>query len=395
MGRQQLPPQIRKVEVLDRSTGKSAVRYQVTVDVGRDPETGRRRQARRRYASEREARSALTEIAGAASQDAFVPRRNTTVRDVCESYIASRHKLRATSRAKLTYDLQPLIERHGDQPVQRLTKTNVDKLVADLLAGGTATGKGRTRRPWGAIAVNKFTQTVSMVLADAKRQGLVARNAAEHVDPVAVGHRDVDTFTEAEVAAFLASSSATDRLAHAWELALCGLRRGELAGLKWVDVDLEGKTLAVVNNRVDAAGRAVENDPKSATSRRVLPLPDRLVAVLKAAKARQAAERLVLGPAYRCGDYVVSNETGDPYHPQVLSRYWRDAVKAAGLRHIKLHAARHTAATAMHLNRVPAAVIAAWIGHTDPSLTMRLYAHSQDNALKAAGDTFNRVVTTS
>ena len=176
---------------------------------------------------------------------------------------------------------------------------------------------------------------------------------------------------------------------------MCGLRRGEIAGLRWSDVDLSGKALSVKNNRVDAGGQAVENDPKSAMSRRTLPLPDRLMSVLKAAKARQAAERLAAGSSYRSGDYVVSNEVGDPYHPQVLSRYWQHAVKSAGLRGIKLHAARHTAATAMHLSGVPIAVIAAWIGHKDACLTMRLYAHSQDDALKAAGDTFNRVVTTS
>lgn len=394
MGRQQLPPQIKKLEVLDRRSGKPAVRYALIADAGVDPETGKRRQVNRRYATERLARDALAEITESAVQGTFVPRRAITVREVCENYVRGRHKLRATSRAKLDYDLQPLVGRHGDEPVQRLTKGHIDQLVADLQVGGTTTAKGRTRRPWGAIAVNKFTQTVAMVLADAQRQGLVVRNVAEHVDPVAVGHRSVDTYTEGEVATFLASI-AGDRLAHAWELALCGLRRGELAGLRWADIDLEGKSLSVVNNRVDAAGHAVENDPKSATSRRTLPLPERLVAVLKAAKVRQAAERLALGSAYQSGEYVVSNEIGGPYHPQVLSRYWRDAVKAAGLRHIKLHAARHTAATAMHLSGVPVAVIAAWIGHKDASLTMRLYAHSQDEALKAAGDTFNRVVTSS
>lgn len=77
----------------------------------------------------------------------------------------------------------------------------------------------------------------------------------------------------------------------------------------------------------------------------------------------------------------------------MLSRYWREAVEAAGIRHIKLHAARHTCATLMHLQGVPVAVIAAWIGHKDASLTMKLYAHSQDDALRAAGDTLNRVVT--
>jgi hypothetical protein len=80
-------------------------------------------------------------------------------------------------------------------------------------------------------------------------------------------------------------------------------------------------------------------------------------------------------------------DTGGHYHPQVLSRYWQHAVNSAGLRPIKLHAARRSAATAMHLAGTPVAVIAAWIGHKDASLTMKLYPHSQDYALKAAGAT--------
>jgi integrase len=65
---------------------------------------------------------------------------------------------------------------------------------------------------------------------------------------------------------------------------------------------------------------------------------------------------------------------GEPYAPGVLSRYWRETLQAAGIRHIKLHAARHTCVTLMHLQGVPAAVIAACIGHKDASLTMKLYA---------------------
>lgn len=217
------------------------------------------------------------------------------------------------------------------------------------------------------------------------------RSSAERVEPwrlvIAEAHKDLDTYTEAEVQALLAAIEA-DRVGHAWELALSGLRRGEIAGLRWADVDFDAKTLSIVNNRVMAGGASVENDPKSVASRRTLPLPDRLVSVLRSAKARQSAERLALGAG--AFEYVVSNEAGEPYSPAVLSRYWRDAVKAAGVRHIKLHAARHTCATLMHLQGVPIAVIAAWIGHKDASLTMRLYAHSQDEALKAAGDSLNR-----
>lgn len=392
MSRQQLPPQIKKINVADRRTGKSVVRYQLTVDTGINPQTGRRQQARRRYATEREARAALAEIAEAAAKGQFISRSTITVEQMCAAYLAGRHKLRDSSRAKLEYDLAPWRERHGQLPVQRLTKAHVDALVADLVGGGTITAKGRQRRPWSADSVNKVISSIEQVLADAKAQGIVGRNAAELVNRVSKPHRDVDTYTEAEVRKLL-TAMANDRLCHAWELALSGLRRGEIAGLRWADVDLEGKSMAIVNNRVSAGGRSVENDPKSATSRRTLPLPDRLVAALRAAKARQAAERLALGAAYRSGAYVVSNEIGDPYSPAVLSRYWRDALKAAGIRHIKLHAARHTCATLMHLQGVPVAVIAAWIGHKDASLTMRLYAHSQDDALKAAGATLERVVT--
>ena len=92
------------------------------------------------------------------------------------------------------------------------------------------------------------------------------------------------------------------------------------------------------------AARPRKNDPESAMSRRTLPLPDRLAAVLKAPKARQAADRLALGRHGGAWTYVVSNEIGEPYSPAVLSRYWRNTVTAA-------------------VRQVPVAVIAACIGH--------------------------------
>jgi integrase len=391
VARQQLPPQIKKITVVDRSSGKKVVRYQVTVDAGIHPQTGKRQQARRRYATEHEARVALADIADSAAKGQFVPRSSVSVEDFCAAYLAARHNLRATSKSKLEYDLSPLRERFGHVPVQKLTKANIDNLIADLVAGGTVTAKGRERAAWSAQSVNKVLSNIEQVLADAKAQGLVSRNVASLVNRVAAQHKQVDTYTEAEVLKLLAAIEG-DRLGHAWELALSGLRRGEVAGLRWSDIDLDNATLTIVNNRVSAGGRTVENDPKSAASRRTLPLPDRLLTVLRAARARQSAERLARGK----GDfeYVVSNESGQPYDPAVLSRYWQHAVKAAGVRHIKLHGARHTCATLMHLQNVPVAVIAAWIGHKDATLTMRVYVKSQTDALKAAGESLNRVVAT-
>jgi integrase len=339
--------------------------------------------------TEAEARKVLSELQNKANTGTYVSPSKVHVQQVCANYVAARHNLRESSLAKLAYDLTPLRERHGSMPVQKLTKAHVDKLVADLVKGGTMTAKGRTRRPWSPVAVNKVIASIDQVLADALSQGIVQTNVGTKVARVSTVHKDVDTFTAAEVEQ-LRAQFAKDRIGHAWELALYGLRRGEIAGLRWADVDLKANTLAVANNRVSAGGVTVENDPKSYASRRKLPLPGRLVKVLRAAKRRQAAERLALGERYGGGDYVVSNEVGEAYNPAVLSRCWADAVKAAGVRHIKLHGGRHTAATLMHLDGVPVVVIAAWIGHADPTLTLRVYAHSQDEALKAAGTSLDR-----
>ena len=389
LNRQQLPPQIRKLAVVERATGKPGIRYEVVVDVGVNPVSGERRQARRRYRTEAEARAGLTELQAKAQAGAFVSRSALTVDRVCADYVAGRHNLRDSSRSKLEYDLAPLRERFGKLPVQRLVKADVDALVTDLCKGGTITAKGRVRRPWSPIAVNKFVGAVDQVLADAYRQRIVAANVAADVARVSAPQVDLDTFSVAEVEQ-LRTYFATDRLGHAWELALHGLRRGEIAGLKWSSIDFTAATLSIVSNRVSAGGVTVQNDPKSAASRRMLPLSDRLAGVLRAAKARQAAERLAIGEHYRGGEFVVSNEIGDAYSPAVLSRYWAQALSRAGVRHLKLHGARHTAATLMHLDGVPIAVIAAWIGHDDPSFTLRVYAHSPAESLKAAASVLDR-----
>jgi Arm DNA-binding domain len=126
MTRQQLPPQIKKIEVLDRRVGKRVVRYQLTVDAGENPATGKRQQVRRRYATEKLARDALVEVTQQAATDMFVPRKAVKVEELCEDWLASLHNARATTVNAYTYSVAPLRERHGDVAVQRLTRPDLD-----------------------------------------------------------------------------------------------------------------------------------------------------------------------------------------------------------------------------------------------------------------------------
>jgi integrase len=389
MTRQQLPPQIKRIEVLDRTSGKRVVRYQLTVDAGLNPETDRRQQIRRRYASERQARDALAEISSEVATGVFVSRSALTVEQACAGWLAGRHAIRPTTRAAYEHALAPLRARHGDLPVQKLAKADLDVLVSDLMAGRGVDGQ---RRRWGANSINPMLNLISQVLGGLVRQGALVRDVAALVDRLPRPKKKPATFTEPQVRALLTHVEA-DRLAHAWHLALSGLRRGELCGLLWSDVDLGVGTLTVAHNRVSVNGRAMDSDPKTDRSARTLPLTPTLTAVLRRAQAAQKAERLALGPDYGPGEHTVCDEAGRAYHPDTISDYWRSLCVAAEVPKIRLHDARHTCGTLMHLQGVPIAVVSAWLGHADPAFTMRTYVHSQDDALKMAAASLQRVVT--
>ncbi len=119
--------------------------------------------------------------------------------------------------------------------------------------------------------------------------------------------------------------------------------------------------------------------------------------------ARRAAPRLGTLRTRKTGarrahadsGYVAITETGEPYTPAALTHLWHKIAKTGGVRPIRLHDARHSCCTALHLRGVPLAVIAKWLGHADRSITARIYAHFQDDALKAAAQTLGAVVTSS
>ncbi len=221
----------------------------------------------------------------------------------------------------------------------------------------------------------------------------IARNVAAAMKKVPRAHQEMSTYTSDEIRRVLRAAD-KNRNGHLGYLALSGLRRAEIAGLRWSDINLDAGTLTVARNRVQAgAGNVVEGDPKTLSSRRTLPLDDGLVGVLKCASARYAQERLALGAAHADSGYVAVNEAGEPYTPDTLTRMWHKLAKSAGVRPIRLHDARPSCGTALHLRGVPLAVIAAWLGHADASITARLYVHSQKEALVAAGQSLGAVVS--
>lgn len=389
--RRRLPPQIKRIELATRAGGRPVVRYQLTVDVGLVD--GKRKQLRKRYATEKEARDALDSVRGDVAKGAYVHPTDLTVEQACADWLLSRHGIKPATKAGYEDALSPVRSELGHLTVQKLSRSDVDRLVQRLREGAVDRPGGKRRRAkWSPRYCNLMLGTLSQVLNQLVKDGTLVRNVVEHVDRVPGNPAKFSTYTPAQVSTLL-TSIAQDRDRHAWHLGLCGLRRGEIGGLRWDAVDFKAKTITIHRTRISVDGAAVDQQTvKTDGSARTLPIPDPLLAELKAAKARQAAERLALGPNYRDLGYVVCNEAGEPYHPDTLTKMWTKATADAGVPHIRLHDARHTCATTMHLQGVPTAVISTWLGHADLAFTMRTYVHSQPDALLAGAQSLAQVV---
>jgi integrase len=285
-------------------------------------------------------------------------------------------------------NLAPALAELGEVEVQKLSKRHVDDLVTALRAGGLASPTGKS---WSPRSVNYMLGLLTAILRDQMRQGHVVRNVAELVDRIPADAKPADTFTPAELQQVLDHIDG-DRYAIACQLALTGLRRGEVAGLRWSDIDLDARTLQISSTRLRFGKHLVEDTPKSRAGRPTLPIPDHMVAALRTARAIQAADRLALGEDYEASGYVVVDEVGVALSPHALTSRWARMLKAAGVRHIRFHDARHTCGTLMHLQDVPIAVISAWLGHASKAFTIATYVHSQPEALTLAAQSFNSVV---
>ncbi len=198
-------------------------------------------------------------------------------------------------------------------------------------------------------------------------------------------------WTEGEAAAFLASV-VDDRMFPLWRLALAtGLRRGELCGLRWKDVDLAVGVVVVASTRV-VADAVVTGEPKTKAGARIVALDRDTVAALAFWKRRQAQERLAAGASWADSGLVFVDEHGVPPHPETLTRCWREAVERAGLPPIRLHDACHTAATVLLRAGVPVKVVSQRLGHADVAVTIRIYQHVTAQDDRQAAEALGRAL---
>lgn len=375
------PKRTRRAEPIDTRTAKNGtVTYTFQIDVGARPDGSRIRQ-RFTYDTKTEARREYRRICAEVAAGRFVGRTDLTVAQVADEWLKSRRDVRANTLRNYRDSLKYVTRDLGAMKIQSLRQAHVDEWVTNLLDHGSMKGK-----PLAPATVRLALVMLQGVTEYAARQGLIARDPAEYVEaprqrPAKVTAADV--WTKEQVHTFAAKAKA-DRLYACWLMSAYGLRRSEVCGLRWADVDLTKGTLSVEQGHVEVDGKThAIDEPKAARSRRTLPLPADVATALRELRTRQKRERLALGVPWDEQGHVCSAADGTAVLPRTFTGRFQRIRAAAGLPRITLRNLRHTSVSVMLDAGIPATTVAAWHGH-DVRMTTTVYNRVFDKGLTDA-----------
>jgi integrase len=380
-------------------------RWRVNYELPPHSETGKRRKSTKRgFPTKRAAKVWEDGLRGRIAQGDIPPvrERRQTVGGYLRGWYAGvggKETWRAHCRDMCEWYVLPHL---GGFPLDQLEPEHVDACYRLLERGGwrrrTAKGKLRGVGPLAPKTVRNVHIVLHRALAVAVERKRLRRNVASLAHPPtqkAAKSRNAErVWTPEQLQAWLAHI-AGDRLYGVWYLAMTtGMRRGELAGLHWVDVDLESGTvrvrweLTVVDNRptwVDGA--------KTTAGERTVDLDARTVEVLRTHHARLSQEKLACGPAYHDENLVVCWEDGTLMHPDRLLRALYRHAKALDLPRINVHGLRHSYATIALDSGEDHKVVSERLGHASAATTMDVYRHVSDAQHRAAAERIAKRIT--
>lgn len=352
---------------------------------------GARQQAKRQgFATRKDAEQALTKALSDIDGGRLHGAGKQTVEGFLMSWFATwsaSSKLKPTSVAAVRIDIHSyLVPELGKIKLKELKPKDIQDTLGRLLESGRVNVSATGATGLSVKSVRNVYGTLKQALNDAVRWELLPYNPALKVTPPAWERVEPRAWSAQHVATFLRHVTATgDPYAPVWRLLfVTGMRRGELLGLRWADVDLVEGTLTVRQNRVVAGGTVVTGTPKSRAGNRTLSLDAGTVTELALLKNAHEAQAELFG--YWATDLVVVSPTGLPMQPKDFLQRFQRTARAAGLPVIKLHEARHSYATLALHEGVPVHVLSQRLGHAQASTTLNIYAHVLPTADRAAAD---------
>lgn len=338
----------------------------------RDPKTGKTKPRWvGGFPTRTEAKRARNQARAAVDKGTYVAPQDVTVKAYLERWITAHEvELKPSTASGYRKNIDRyLVPAIGHERVQALSPSLLSNLFRAMSESGGAGGK-----PLAATTVGQARAVLRRAMQDAVLDRIIEVNpvvGTKRPKPIKPKHT---TWTGEQLQGFL-THAADDRLSPLWTLAAgTGMRRGELMGLQWPDVDLEAGVVSVDRSTTQIGKARITTTPKNHERRRVA-IDAKTTATLKAWRKVQAAEQLAAADAWADPDgHLFTWEDGTPLLPDYVTKKFQAIQKAAGLPRLTLHELRHTHATILLRAGVPVHIVAKRLGHRDASVTLDVYA---------------------
>jgi integrase len=371
-------------------TRRGANSWRLKFDLDRDPKTGRRQT---RFITVRgtrkQAQAELARMLTALDTGTLVEPSKMTVADYMRAWLKTTSTLTLSPKTAERY--AQLIENQivphlGEFSLQKLKPIHIADWHAKLLKGG-----GHEGGPLKARTVGHAFRVLHKGLEDAVKHEVLARNPAAVISPPKVDGEEIEILSADQVKAVLVAMRATPIYPHVVLLLGSGMRRGELAGLQWSDIDFESGKLRIERavEKTKMHGLRIKA-PKTRKGRRTISLPASAVEVLKEYRKACLELRIALGIGRLPPDaFVFGTIEGKPRDPDRITQDWKRIAAKHGLPRVTLHALRHSHASALIAGGADPVTVAGRLGHASPGITMAVYAHLFNRSDEAAAKTID------
>ena len=375
-----------------RANGEGSIRkrkdgrWEGRYTAGHDLETGKAIYKNVLGKTQAEVKEKLKQAIGEAQTLDITKAGKYTVGEWMEVWFQDYAKIKVRPSSHQTY--QGYIQNHirpniGDIPLEKLTSLDLQKFYKKLLTTGRVDRVEAKGQPKGLSAktVRNIHQILSSALKLAQEQRLILTNPAEGCALPRVEHQEMKTLTTVQLASFFREARGSGVFALYYLELATGLRRGELLGLKWEDIDLERGDLRVRRQVSRINGEVVEAPLKTKNAYRTLPLAEDTVGVLK-------EQRKKVGNS----PWVFPSPNGGPISPDSVLHMLHRVLKRAGLPKVRFHDLRHTFATLALQNGVDVKTVSGMLGHFSAGFTLDTYAHITSAAQRQAAQTMGSVL---
>jgi integrase len=357
-----------KGHIRERSPGKWAV----ILDT-RDPTTGKRKRKWHSFAgTKRQAQIECARLISELQGGGQLESTKTSMAQFLDRWLAH-IKARVSPRSHERYSeivAKNIVPGIGAVSLAKLRPAQIAELYTKALASGRRDGTGGLS-PNTVVYMHRI---VKQALAHAVRWEIISRSPADAVDPPKVERGTMSTYDVAQTAELLDAARGSRLYVPIVLGVLCGLRRGEIAALRWRNVDFLNARIAVVQSAEQTGEGVRYKEPKSGRARTV-DMPALVTEELRTHRLRQAEELLRLGVRVTDETFVYTREDGEPMQPRSLSHGWQQLIARTELPRVRFHDLRHAHATHLLASGVHPKVASERLGHSKVGITLDLYSH--------------------